>query len=143
MPVMPKRQDEKMGHRTKAELGGPNGADKIEYQADLVPPPAADYWVPIARYAWDAYLKHPASGFFTESDLAFGWVTCDAVHHAVKDGSAMKISAAESLMKAALFNEADRRRVHIEVTRKPPAPDKAVEDNVSEFRRRKAARDSA
>ena len=49
----------------------------------------------------------------------------------------MKIAAAESLMRNALFNEADRRRVRIEVTRKPPAPDQTVEDNVAQFRNRR------
>lgn len=135
MPGIPKRSDEKMGrpHGPASE----RNMDKIEFESDLVPPEPAEYWSPIAVYAWNAYLKHPASTFFTESDLVFGWVACDAVHNAVKDGSAMKIAAAESLMRNALFNEADRRRVRIEVTRKPPAPDQTVEDNVTEFRNRR------
>lgn len=135
MPLPKKREDEK--------LGRPNGpaqhVDKVTFEAELTPPPAGEHWAPIAHYAWEAYLSSPVLQFCTETDLAFAWAACDALHRAVTKGSAMMVSAAESMMKAAMFTEQARRTARIEITRKAPEPDQAVEDNIAQFRQRRGA----
>lgn len=138
MPNIPKRSDERMGHRTKEELT----VDKIEVGGLVRVPDPDPEWCPIALYAWEAYTSSPLNVYFTESDLAFGWMACHAVHEAYKTGAAMKIQAAESFMRNALFNEADRRRASIEITRQEPESNPAVDKNVADFRARRQARDT-
>lgn len=135
MPPVPKRSDERHGHRTKAETGT---IDKIQIGGPVrIPDPDPD-WQPIANYAWEAFVSSPLSVYYTETDIAFGWMTCDAIDAAYLSKAAMKIAAAESMMRNALFNEAERRRVNIEITREEPAKDPTVTKNVSDFRARRA-----
>lgn len=133
MPYPSKRSDERLGHRSQAEMA----TEKIEIDAPTkIPEPDPD-WCHIARYAWDAYVNSPLNVYFTESDLAFGWMTCHAIHEAYKTGAAMKLVAAESMMRNALFNESDRRRVKIELSHKEPETNPTVDKNVAEFRARR------
>lgn len=135
MPYPSKRSDERLGHRSQEELA----VDKIEAEAPTeIPEPDPD-WCPIAKYAWNAYVNSPLNIYFTESDLAFGWMTCHAIHEAYKSGAAMKLAAAESMMRSALFNESDRRRVKIELTQKEAPSNPTVDKNVAEFRERRRA----
>lgn len=135
MPGMPKRSDERMGHRTQAE----QTVDKVELGGPVRIPDADPDWSPIAVFAWEAYIASPVNIYYTETDIAYGWMTCDAINTAYKDKSAMKVAAMESLMRNGLFNEADRRRVKIEVTQKEPVSNPVVDKNVSEFRARRRA----
>lgn len=136
MPMPRKREDEKMGR--------PNGAkeqvDKVEVEGEIskVPEPNP-LWHPVALYAWEGWLKSPVRQFATETDVAFAWAACEALNIALDSGAAMKIQAAESMMRNALFTEQARRNARIEITRRAPEPDKQVEDNVSEFRKRRSA----
>lgn len=137
MPVIPKRSDERHGHRTKAEL---SGIDKIQVGGPVRVPEPDEDWHMIALYAWNAFISSPLSVYYTETDLAFGWMACDAIDAAYLSKSAMKIAAAESMMRNALFNEAERRKVKIEITREEPVKDPKVTQNVEDFRARRAAR---
>lgn len=135
MPGMPKRSDERMGHRTAAE----QTVDKVELGGPVRIPEPDPSWSPIALFAWEAYKSSPVNIYYTETDIAYGWMTCHAIHEAYESGSAMKLQAMESLMRNGLFNEADRRRVKIEVTQKEPVTNPTVDKNVSEFRARRRA----
>jgi len=136
-----KRSEERMGHKKVANDLLPD-IDKIEFSGELrVPNPDPD-WCEIAKYLWDGVLQSPLRKYWTETDYGFAWVACDAVHHAVKSGKAMSIAAAESMMRNALFNESDRRRARIELTRKgsnTESGDPQVRQNVAEFRSRRNA----
>lgn len=138
MPMPKKRSDEKLGRPHTAQ-GNPQNVDKIEFEADLTVPEANPEWCYIAVQAWDTVVNHPARDFFADSDLIYGWMTCQAIHEAFVSGAAMKITAADSMMRAGLFNEADRRRAQIEITRKAPAANPTVEDNIAQFRKRREA----
>lgn len=135
MPSPAKRSDERMGHRTKDELT----VDKVEIGGPVRIPEPDPEWCPIALFAWEAYKASPLNIYYTETDLAYGWMACHAVHEAYKTGAAMKIQAAESFMRNGLFNEADRRRIKIEVMRKEPETNPDVDKNVADFRARRRA----
>ena len=135
MAGIPKRTEERLGHRTAAELT----VDKVEIGGPVRIPEPDPSWCPIALYAWDAYKSSPLNIYYTETDIAYGWMTCHAIHEAYDSGSAMKLQAMESLMRNGLFNEADRRRVKIEVTRAEPETNPAVDKNVADFRARRRA----
>jgi hypothetical protein len=131
-----KRADERMGH-PKAAAGAPSNVDKIEFVADLrIPEPNPD-WSYIAQYSWESYLNSPGSLYYSDTDLVYGWMTCDAIDVAFKDKSAMKVAAADSMMRAGLFNEADRRKARIEYTRKPTEPNPEADANIAEYRARR------
>lgn len=141
MPLPIKRADERMG-RPRSAADAASNTDKIEFSADLTYPDPNPEWSSIALYAWNAYKNSPGSLYYSETDIAFGWITCEAIHVAVRDGSAMKVAAADSMMRAALFNEADRRKARIEYTRKPTEPNPEADANIAEYRARRAARAS-
>jgi hypothetical protein len=137
----PKRSDEKLGHAHKGQADQ-RPIDKVEQTKDLrIPDPNPD-WCVIALYAWQAYLDSPLKQFYTETDIAYGWMTANAIHIAATKGSAMQIAAAESMMRSALFNEADRRRVRVEVTRKEPEANPTAQKNKDELNERRRRRDA-
>ncbi len=135
MPGFPKRSDERMGHRTKDE----QTVDKIEIGGPVRIPEPDPNWCPIALYAWEAFKTSPLNIYYTETDLAFGWMACHSIHEAYESGAAMKLQAAESFMRNGLFNESDRRRVKIELTQKEPESNPVVDKNVADFRARRRA----
>lgn len=135
MGSMPKRSEDRMGHRTKDELT----VDKIEVGGPVRVPEPDEDWHPIALFAWEAFKSSPLNIYYTETDLAYGWMTCDAIDAAYLSKSAMKITAAESMMRNGLFNEADRRKVKIEITRSAPETNPVVDQNVADFRARRRA----
>lgn len=137
----PKRKDEVLGHaRVAKEAELP--VDKIESSAELrIMEPDPD-WSEIAKYAYRAFLDSPLNQFYTETDIAFGWMTANAIHIADKKKSAMLISAAESMMRASLFSESDRRRVRIEVTRKEPEQNPTAAKHKNELEERRRLRDA-
>lgn len=137
----PKREDERLGH-TRAAADTQIPIDKLESESDLRMIDPNPKWCEIAKYAYQAYLDSPLNQFYTETDIAFGWMTANAIHEAVSRGSAMAVTAAESMMKAALFNEADRRRVRMEVTRKQPEADPTAQNNKNELDERRRLRDA-
>lgn len=139
MPSPMKRSDEKMGHPHSAS-GAASNVDKIEVTSDLNIPEPNPYWSYIANYAWQSYLSSPGAIYYSDTDLTYGWVTCEAIDAAFLSGAAMKIAAADSMMRAGLFNEADRRKARIEYTRKPVEPNPEADANIAEFRARRAAR---
>lgn len=141
MPSPMKRSDEKMG-RPHSAAGAPSNVDKIEFTADLNVPKPNPAWSYIALYSWDSYLNSPGALYYSDTDLVYGWMTCDAIDVAFKDKSAMKVAAADSMMRAGLFNEADRRKARIEYTRKPTEPNPEADANIAEYRARRAARAS-
>jgi hypothetical protein len=137
----PKRSDEKLGHAREAQ-SAQSPIDKIEHSNELRTPDPDTKWSEIAKYAYRAFVESPLNRFYTETDLAFGWMAADAIHQAYTAGSAMKIAAAESMMRAALFTESDRRRVRVEVTRKEPEANPTANKNKDDLAARRNARDA-
>jgi hypothetical protein len=141
MPGPPrKRTEERQGH-----AHGPKAqeqTDKVIDESELVLPDPNPTWVPIALYAWESYLTSPIKAFLTATDYAFAWAACDALDTAVKRGTATSWQAAETLMRSALFNEAERRKARIEVTRKAPAQNPRITKNQDDLQARRAARDA-
>lgn len=136
-----KRSEERMGHAKVAGSEQPE-IDKIQFEEAIRVPDPGPNWSPIALYLWEGVLKSPMKKYWTATDYGFAWVACEAVDVAVKGGKAMHLTAAESLMRNALFNEADRRKARIELTRKMPGEETGnpvVKNNVAQFRSRRAA----
>lgn len=141
MPARRKRSDERVGHAHEAKDAAPD-VDQIQFERQLVPPEPNPAWQPIAMYAWISFLESPLNEYYTETDLTYGWMTCEAIDTAIKSGmSAMRVQAADSMMKSALFNEDARRRVRIELVRKEPEPNQDAQKNRDDLEARRRERD--
>lgn len=136
-----KRSDERQGHAHEAK-SVQIPVDKVTAGENSSVPEANPDWSPIAAFAWQAHLDSPLQRFYIETDHVFVWVACEAIDKAVKGKSATQMMAAESMMRAAMFNESDRRRVRIEVSRKEPEKNPVVDKNVADFTARRQARGS-
>lgn len=137
---IPKRADDRIGH--PHEAGSAKQIDKIEYTSDLKVPEANPDWTYIAKFSYQAFIDSPLKVYYTETDLVFGWMAAQAIHEAVSKPSPTKTLAAESFMRNGMFNEADRRRIRIELTRKEPEPNPVADKNVADFTARRQARQS-
>jgi hypothetical protein len=136
-----KREGEALGHaRVAKEAQLP--VDKVEFATEIRSIEPDPNWCEIAKYAYRAFLESPLKQFHTETDVAFGWMTADAINTAYRDKSAMKIASAESMMRAALFSESDRRRVRIEVTHKEPESNPVAQQHKNELEERRRLRDA-
>jgi hypothetical protein len=137
----PKRSDEKLGNPNKSQADQ-RPIDKIETEAITEFPEPDPGWCEIAKYSYRAYLDSKLNQFYTPTDIAYGWMTANAIHLAYSKGTATMSAAAESMMRSAMFNEADRRRVRIEVTQKQPETNPATQKNKNELAERRRLRDA-
>lgn len=137
---VPKRDDNRAGHRSKSER-----ADKVVATMGAVDAPAPDStWAPEAR---DWYLSLARSGqsfYYEPSDWQRHRLTARMIHELVTSSrpSAELFKAVQSAMDAALDTEAARRRNRIEVDRERPttgSDDAATDDAAAKVAERFAA----
>lgn len=113
---VPKRADQRHGHRAKDEV------DKIVRTegAEVVSQPAASRdWHPIAKRLWKALGESGQSKFYEPSDWAFAYSLMDDLSY-YKNGSkrsGQMLQTIMSSMSSLLVTEGDRRRLQIELSR--------------------------
>lgn len=114
---VPKRSNERMGHRTKAELAG---TDVVSIPAPLVEqPPADDSWHRIAR---DWYASLASSGqaiFFEPSDWAAARYVADVMTRNLTSSrfNSQLFGSIWSAMNDLMTTEGSRRRLRLELER--------------------------
>lgn len=112
----PKRSGE--GHRTTQARAEKRGITKAAgFDGDYTPPPADPEWHPIAKDLYEAAKVSGQTRFYQPSDWAILYTLCDDVswYKLQPRRSATMLAAFSSLMSNLLLNEADRRRVGIEL----------------------------
>lgn len=114
---VPKRAEDRAGHRAKSELvpreSAPGAADVV------VPEPDAN-WHPIALRLWDSLALSGQSRFYEPSDWALAYSLMDDLTYykfATKRSGQM-LASIYAQMSSLLISEGDRRRVGIELARK-------------------------
>jgi hypothetical protein len=127
-----KRSEERMGHRSKEEKGSITKAPS-EPPAELPDLPEPDaLWHPIAT---DWYLSLRDSGqaaFYQPSDWAMARYAAELMSRGLsgdRPPNGQYVAALNSVMASLLTTEGDRRRVRIELERKPAV--KAVPASVT------------
>lgn len=114
---VPKRAEDRAGHRAKSELlpkeSAPGAVDIS------IPTPDAN-WHPIALRLWDSLALSGQSRFYEPSDWALAYSLMDDLTYykfATKRSGQM-LASIYAQMSSLLITEGDRRRVGIELARK-------------------------
>lgn len=116
---VPKRSEDKAGHRTKAELAQitkASGAERVEV------PAARRGWHPIAKDWYESLAKSGQSQFYEPSDWWTAQYVAEAMSRSLKGAGAGKISGQlfQAVMGAAtelMTTEGARRRLRLELQR--------------------------
>ena len=129
---IPKRSEERMGHRSKEEKSSRTQAPASP-PGDLPDlPDPDDLWHPIAT---DWYLSLRASGqaaFYQPSDWAMARYAAELMSRGLQSDrppNGQYVAALNSVMASLLTTEGDRRRARIELERRPTV--KAVPASVT------------
>ena len=115
---IPKRSEEVMGHRTRAEMA--ERAPEAEGAADVIMPPADPDW---HRIASDWYLSLGESGqsqFYEPSDWATARLAAEVMSRTLLSESRITGPLFTAMMSAAcemLSTEASRRRLRMELAK--------------------------
>jgi hypothetical protein len=117
LPTVPKRSEQRTGHRSKAEKARTTKAQG----AGSVPIPAADpSWEPLALEFYESLAKSGQRVFYEPSDWVTAKFVCDVMSRALRQKdriSSQLVATLQSLMGDLLTTEAARRRCHVELDR--------------------------
>lgn len=135
---VPKRSNQKHGHRTKAELDA-KAPTKAPAAAEVEIPEADADWHPVARQWFESLAGSGQSAFYEPSDWATAFLLAESMSRELNpqpilvgqgDGAyiemvspppkAASVAAWLKGMTALLATEADRRRVSLELQRPQP-----------------------
>lgn len=114
MPNLPKRSDERHGHRTKAEQASvskaPSGA-KIRW------PRADPKWHRVAKNFYSSLKVSGQKVYYEQSDVDFAYYLCEAMTKNLTDGkfSSMLFSSIMDGMDRLLATEKARRLARVEL----------------------------
>ncbi|HEX7164372.1 MAG TPA: hypothetical protein VF223_24405 [Trebonia sp.] len=134
---IPKRSEERMGHRSKQESDSHTRAPSGP-PADVPDLPEPDErWHPIAT---DWYLSLRESGqaaFYQPSDWAVARYVAELMSRGLSSDrppNGQYVAALNSAMSSLLTTEGDRRRARIELERKEPGPKLAAVKPLDAYR---------
>jgi len=114
---VPKRSDERAGHRAKSDQ-----PDKVASSTPVVAPPADEEWHPQAKRWYDSLHQSLQVRYFEPSDWEYArtlaTLLSDELYKARRSSEILK--AVLSGMSNLGTTEADRRRMRIEIDRPDP-----------------------
>lgn len=152
-----KKNEAKMGHRTKAELAGTEVVNLDEIDDELIQQarsgqiPGQDNWHPVAKHWYDSLPTSGQSIYYQPSDWAIAYMLAESISRDFKpqfvganpetgepifETIPLKGASLAAYLKgftALLATEGDRRRMQIELEReslKGQGKDDPVEDGV-------------
>jgi hypothetical protein len=133
---LPKRSNERMGHRTKAELAG---TDVVKIPAPAVEQPPADQeWHPIAREWYESLAESGQAMFFEPSDWAaaryVAWVMTKNITS--PRFNAQLFGGVWAAMNDLMTTEGSRRRLRLELERSTADTGAAEASILAEYRMR-------
>src|ERR1019366_2183196 len=127
MPTTPKRADQRMGHRTKAEK---SRTTKVVAASRTIRAPAADpEWHPLAAEWYASLAKSGERVFYEPSDWATAKFVAEVMSRALNQGqriSSQLVASIHSMQGDLLTTETMRRRSHIELEKLTRADDPSI-----------------
>lgn len=151
---VPKKSNQKHGHRTKAELEAKAPTKAVDpHEVEI---PAADEdWHPVAKLWFNSLERSGQSAFYANSDWGAAFLLAESISREMKpqvvgntkDGEpvwasippkAASVAAWLKGMTALLATEGDRRRAAVELQRPKPQGDEGGGDvsEIDDWRRR-------
>lgn len=121
---VPKRSEESLGHKTKAEK---NAVSKAPGAAEVAVPAADEQWHPIARRWYESLAESGQSRYYEPSDWWTAQYLAEAMSRNLSNErfSAQLFAAVMSGATELMTTEGARRRLRLELQR--PAPEDAAE----------------
>lgn len=112
----PKRSEEKMGHRSKAELAA---IDRVQVPGIVEPPPAEEHWHSIAKNWYESLSQSGQSIYYEPSDWAAAQLAAEVMTRNLNAGkfSAQLFGSVWAALQDLMTTEASRRRLRIELER--------------------------
>ena len=119
---IPKRSDQRLGHVTKAEKSAVTQATVV---GKVAVPPADGTWHDLAREWYESLAASGQAQFFEPSDWAAARYVAEVMTRNLESGrfSSQLFAAVWTAMGDLLTTEGERRRVKLEINRKPPKPE--------------------
>jgi hypothetical protein len=111
-----KRTNERMGHRTKAEM---EAVTKVQVSGSVKQPPAQDHWHDIARNWYVSLSESGQSIYFEPSDWAAAQYAAEVMTRNLNSGkfSAQLFGSVWSALQDLMTTEGSRRRMRLELER--------------------------
>lgn len=118
---VPKRSSQQLGHKTKAEKAE---VEHVEVFGEVKIPPADRKWHQLAKDWYNSLAESGQKKFFEPSDWAAAQVLASEMSRMLNGHmSATMFAAVWQAMGDLLTTEGERRRVKVEIDRKPAKPD--------------------
>ena len=112
----PKRTEEKMGHRSKADLAA---VDRLQVSGTVEQPAAHDHWHAIARNWYESLAQSGQSMYYEPSDWAAAQYAAEALTRNLNSGkfSAQLFGSVWASLQDLMTTESSRRRLRLELER--------------------------
>lgn len=125
-PTAKQRPEDRLGHRTAAELANVTTLNVRQEEPPPVIPDPRPAWSSTARMMWDAFVTSPVREYYESTDYAACHFLCDLVTDCqatgYRPGQLMDI---RMRMVDLMFTETARRAANIQINRTPPVADPA------------------
>jgi len=125
-PTAKQRSEDRLGHRTAAELANVTTISPRQEEPPPVVPEPRESWSDTARMMWDAFVSSPVREYFESTDYAACHFLCDLVTDCqatgYRPGQLMDI---RMRMVDLMFTESARRAANIQINRTPAVQDPA------------------
>lgn len=123
-PTAKQRPEDRLGHRTKAELENVLTISPRQEHAPPVVPEPGDHWTDTARGMWDAFVTSPVSELYESLDYQTCHFLCDLVTNCQETGYRPgQLMVIRQMMIDLLFTETARRAANIQIERTKPVED--------------------
>lgn len=138
-PTAKARPEDRLGHRTKAELANVTTITPRQEEPPPVIPAARDDWTDTARMMWDAFITSPVREYYESTDYVSCHFLCDLVTECQRTGYRPgQLMDIRTRMVDLLFTETARRAANIQITRTPPVENPARVAAMSQARNRRS-----
>ncbi len=119
---VPKRTADRLGHMTKAEK---NAVTSVDVAGPVEIPPAEESWHPLAKDWYQSLAVSGQRAHMEPSDWAAARYVAEVMTRNLESGrfSSQLFAAVWTAMGDLLTTEGERRRVKLEINRKPAKPE--------------------
>lgn len=116
----PKRSEEKMGHRSKAELAA---IDRVQVPGAVEQPPPQDHWHEIAKNWYESLAESGQAIYYEPSDWAAAQYAAEVMTRNLNSGkfSAQLFGSVWTALQDLMTTESSRRRLRLELERNSAA----------------------